>query len=147
DTGELWTPPTGPAGGFAIPGTGIRSAQDGNPVDVWGLPELWSAYRHRMDQRALREQLYPALVKALSFYEPFLIKGPTGKLHLPTTYSPDYANVADCTYDLSLLRWAAARAADSAALLDRPATDIARWREMSTRLTPYQQNARGVMIG
>jgi alpha-L-fucosidase 2 len=147
DAGGLWTPPTAPAGGFGIPGTGIRSGQHANPIEVWGLPELWSSYRHSMDERVLRERLYPALVKALAFYEQFLIEGPTGKLHLPLTHSPGYADVADCTYDLSLLRWAAARATDSATLLDRPAADIARWREMSTRLTPYHRNARGVMIG
>jgi hypothetical protein len=144
DSGELWTPPTG---GFAIPGTGIRSAHNGNPVDVWGLPELWSAYRHSMDEALLRERLYPALVKALTLYEQFLIEGHTGTLHLPLTHSPGYADVADCTYDLSLLRWAAARAADSAELLDRPAADIGRWREMSTRLVPYHQDVSGVMVG
>jgi len=139
-----WTPP---AGGFVIPGTGMRSARHGNPVEAWGLPDLWSAYRHRMDERVLREHLYPALVRVLAFYEQFLLEGPAGTLHLPLTHSPGHGNVADSTYDMSLLRWAAARAADGAALLNRPAADVARRRSLADRLAPYHRGVSGVLVG
>jgi hypothetical protein len=143
DAGAAWTPPVGR---IVIPGTGMRSAGVGNPVQVWRLPELWAAYRHWMDPVLLRERVYPALVRALSRYEPFLVEGATGRLHLPVTYAHGYGDVADCTYDLSLLRWASARAAEAAVLLDRPA-DGARWRRLSTRLAPYHRDDTGVMVG
>lgn len=145
EAGESWT---APAGGFALPGRGARSVHAGNPVDTWDLPGLWTAYRHTLDRRVLAEQLYPALAKVLTFYEQFLVRGHDGTLHLPLTRSPGYGEVADCTYDLSLIRWAAARAADVAVLLGgRHAADAPRWRSIATSLVAPHRNAHGIMVG
>jgi hypothetical protein len=139
--------PVGRVGGFGIPGTGFRAAQDDNPVAGWALPERWLSYRLSRDSRVLRDDLYPALDKALRFYQSFLLPGADGYLHLPVTHSPHYTDMADCTYDLSLLRWAATRAADCARLLRRPKPEAARWQDLHDRLVPYHRDGTGVMVG
>lgn len=139
DTGGSWT---APRERFAIPGRGLRSGVSVNPVESWGLPDLWTTYRHRMDEHVLRDQLYPALSKVLTFYQQFLVASPDGMLHLPPTHTA----IADSTYDLTLLRWAARRAADSAVILQRPA-EADGWRQLSQRLVPYHRDGESVLLG
>lgn len=139
DADGLWTPPRGR---LAVPGRGMRSGVPANPVESWGLPELWTTYRYRMNEEVLRDQLYPALSKVLTFYRQFLVASPDGGLHLPPTHD----EIADSTYDLALLRWAARRAADAAATLERPA-EAKGWRQLSERLTPYHRDGNGVLLG
>ena len=91
---------------------------------------------------------------------------PSPVLHLNATMSPEYASVGDCNYDVALLRWglgaalgafdapgaaaggggAALPAAMAAAY--EAAGDVARWRDMAARLTPYPTDeATGFLIG
>ncbi|MFD9893038.1 glycoside hydrolase family 95-like protein [Amycolatopsis sp. NPDC059027] len=127
-----------------VPGTPNKTDQTGNLL--WGLHNVWLAYRHSMDERVLRE-LYPALAKALNFYRHFLTPGADGLLHLPLTRSPEYADAADCTYDLSLIRWAARTLVDTAAKLRINDPRVKAWQEISAKLVPYHQGADGVLIG
>jgi hypothetical protein len=59
------------------------------------------------------------------------------------TRSPEYADAADCTYDLSLIRWASTILPQIAPQDPR----VARWQDVAARLVPYRENADGVMIG
>ncbi|RSM37161.1 hypothetical protein DMA12_37630 [Amycolatopsis balhimycina DSM 5908] len=129
-----------------VPGTTSKTDQTGNLL--WGLHNVWLAYRHHLDKRMLRDVLYPTLAKALNFYRHFLVTGPDGFLHLPLTRSPEYADAPDCTYDLSLIRWAARTLVDSARILclDEPRVPI--WQEIGAKLVPYHEDpADGVLIG
>ncbi|MFJ9782273.1 glycosyl hydrolase family 95 catalytic domain-containing protein [Amycolatopsis sp. NPDC101161] len=129
-----------------VPGTTSKTDQTGNLL--WGLHNVWLAYRHHLDRQVLRDVLYPTLAKALNFYRHFLFAGPDGSLHLPLTRSPEYADAPDCTYDLSLIRWAARTLVDTARILrlDEPRVPI--WREIGAKLVPYHEDpANGVLIG
>ncbi len=129
-----------------IPGPTTKNDQTGNLI--WGLHNVWLAYRHSMDERILRDVLYPTLAKALNYYRHFLTPGADGFLHLPMTRSPEYADAADCTYDLSLIRWAARTLVESAAKLHIDDPRVPAWREIGEKLVPYHRNpAQGVMIG
>lgn len=129
-----------------VPGSDHITDQNGNLI--WGLHNVWLSYRHSMDKRVLRHVLYPILGKAVNFYSHFLSEGSDGRLHLPTTRSPEYANAPDATYDLSLIRWACRTLVDTARQLHIADPRIARWQEILTRLTPYHEDpAAGVMIG
>ncbi|MGW4401294.1 glycosyl hydrolase family 95 catalytic domain-containing protein [Amycolatopsis nivea] len=129
-----------------VPGTTSKTDQTGNLL--WGLHNVWLAYRHHLDQSVLRDVLYPTLAKALNFYRHFLFTGPDGLLHLPLTRSPEYADAADCTYDLSLIRWAATTLVDSARILRLNEPRVPMWREIATKLVPYHEDpADGVLIG
>ncbi len=125
-----------------VPGTSTKTDQTGNLL--WAMHSVWVSYRHTMDRRVRDEVLYPVLSKALNFYLKFLVEGNDGKLHLPLTRSPEYADAADCTYDLSLIRWASTLLPQIAPTGD---PNIPRWRDVAARLTPYHENADGVMIG
>ena len=129
-----------------VPGTTSKTDQTGNLL--WGLHNVWLAYRHHLDQSVLRDVLYPTLAKALNFYRHFLVTGPDGLLHLPLTRSPEYADASDCTYDLSLIRWAANTLVDSARILRINEPRVPMWQEIATKLVPYHEDpADGVLIG
>ncbi|MFF2849433.1 hypothetical protein ACFVT5_24330 [Streptomyces sp. NPDC058001] len=115
---------------------------------TWALHNVWQAYRHSMDRAVLRDVVLPVLARAINFYAHFLHEGPDGILHLPTTRSPEYANAADCAYDLSLIRWGARTLLDAARLLRTDDPRAPRWRDIARRLTPYAEDpTAGVMIG
>ena len=135
----------GDARTVGVPGTDTRTDQTGNLI--WGLHNVWLGYRHSMDERVLRQVVFPILRRAVNFYAHFLADGSDGRLHLPLTRSPEYADAADCTYDLSLLRWGAATLLDSARRLHVSDPREALWRDIVARLVPYHEDATGVMIG
>ncbi|WP_197289125.1 hypothetical protein [Nocardia sp. NRRL S-836] len=54
-----------------------------------------------MDDRVLRDVLFPLLRRAVNYYFHFLTRGTDGRWHLPFTFSPEYGvNAPDCNYDL-----------------------------------------------
>ena len=114
---------------------------------TWGMHNVWLAYRHSMDRRILSDVLYPVLSKAIAYYARFLTEGTDGRLHLPETRSPEYANASDASYDLSLIRWGCRTLLEAAALLEIEDAPTARWRDILDRLVPYHRNEQGVMIG
>jgi len=129
-----------------VPGPGNANDQTGNLI--WGLHTAWLSYRHSMDDQALRQVIYPILGKALNYYLRFLTDGADGRLHLPQTRSPEYANAEDCTYDLSLIRWACATLVESSRRLGLHDPLVPRWQDVLARLVPYHQDpADGVLIG
>ena len=66
---------------------------------------LWWRYRHTMDDRFLRERLYPLLRRAVNPYLHLAEKGSDGKYHLPPSHSPEAFSGPDTNYDLASLRW------------------------------------------
>jgi hypothetical protein len=134
--------------GFAvgIPGRESPTPEVGNLT--WALHNVWLSYRHSMDDRLLRNLLFPLLRRAVNYYLHFLVKGSDGKLHLPFTFSPEYGvNAPDCTYDLALLRWGLRTLVTSARLLRIDDPLAKRWQEVLATLTPYPVDANGYMIG
>ena len=91
-----------PVTASAFPALSCRCPRIGNLT--WALHNVWLTYRHTMDDRILRDVLFPMLRRAINYYLHFLTKGADGKLHLPSTYSPEYGvNAPDCNYDLALI--------------------------------------------
>ena len=83
---------------MGIPGVS-EAAEVGNLT--WACHNLWLIYRHRMDDALLRNKLFPLLRGAVNYYLHFLKEEADGRLHLPTTFSPEYGSAADCHYDLA----------------------------------------------
>jgi alpha-L-fucosidase 2 len=134
--------------GFAvgIPGQDPPTPEVGDLT--WALHNVWLSYRHTMDERILRDVLFPLLRRAINYYLHFLTKGGDGKLHLPPTFSPEYGvNAPDCNYDLSLIRWGCRTLIDSAKLLRIDDPLAKRWQEVLDTLVPYPVDANGYMIG
>ncbi|MFC9504237.1 Tat pathway signal sequence domain protein [Streptomyces sp. NPDC057002] len=116
---------------------------------TWALHNVWLSYRHSMDEALLRDTVFPLLRRAVAYYLHFLTPGSDGKLHLPSTLSPEYPVVPpqDTTYDLALIRWACQTLIDSAELLGIDDPSAPRWHEVLAKLTPYPVDGNGFMIG
>ncbi|ULR55090.1 glycosyl hydrolase family 95 catalytic domain-containing protein [Streptomyces deccanensis] len=116
---------------------------------TWALHNVWLTYRHSMDESLLRDTVFPVLRRAINYYLHFLTPGSDGKLHLPSTLSPEYPVVPpqDTNYDLALIRWGCRTLIESAELLGVDDELLPRWQEVLTRLTPYPVDADGFMIG
>lgn len=130
--------------GVAVPGAGNEA---GNLT--WALHNVWLSYRHTMDKSLLRDTVYPVLRRAVTYYLHFLTPGGDGKLHLPSTLSPEYPVVPpqDTNYDLALIRWGCRTLIESAELLGLDDELIPRWQEVLAKLTPYPVDDNGFMIG
>ncbi|MEU1181190.1 Tat pathway signal sequence domain protein [Streptomyces sp. NPDC005820] len=126
------------------PGTGAETGDL-----TWALHNVWLSYRHSMDESLLRDTVYPVLRRAIAYYLHFLTPGSDGRLHLPSTLSPEYPVVPpqDTNYDLALIRWGCRTLLDSAALLGIQDESAPHWQEVLAKLTPYPVDANGFMIG
>ncbi|NNN29875.1 Tat pathway signal sequence domain protein [Streptomyces sp. S3(2020)] len=126
------------------PGTGAETGDL-----TWALHNVWLSYRHTMDTSLLRDTIYPVLRRAINYYLHFLTPGSDGRLHLPSTLSPEYPVVPpqDTNYDLALVRWGCRTLIDSAELLGIDDESAPRWHETLARLTPYPVDGNGFMIG
>ncbi|MDF7808798.1 hypothetical protein P4E94_15220 [Pontiellaceae bacterium B12219] len=114
---------------------------------LWAMHNCYMQYRYTMDEVMLEEQIFPLLRRSVNYYRHFLIEGDDGTLHLPVTQSPEYGNVRDCTYDLSLLRWGCQTLIESCETLDLDDPLLPTWEDILTRLTPYPVDETGFMIG
>ncbi|MCX4759446.1 Tat pathway signal sequence domain protein [Streptomyces sp. NBC_01275] len=126
------------------PGTGAETGDL-----TWALHNVWLSYRHSMDEALLRDTVFPVLRRAINYYLHFLTPGSDGRLHLPSTLSPEYPVVPpqDTNYDLALIRWGCQTLLESAELLGVDDESIPRWQEVLARLTPYPVDDNGFMIG
>ncbi|MEU0881014.1 Tat pathway signal sequence domain protein [Lentzea sp. NPDC005914] len=132
--------------GVGIPGKDVPTPEVGNLT--WTLHNVWLTYRHTMDDRVLRNVLFPLLRRAINYYFHFLTKGSDGKWHLPITFSPEYGvNAPDTNYDLALIRWGCRTLIESAKSLRVNDPLIPKWQDTLANLTPYPVDANGYMIG
>ena len=49
----------------------------------WTMSNFWLQYRYSMDDRMLRDKIYPLLRRSINLYLHMLREGDDGKLHLP----------------------------------------------------------------
>lgn len=128
---------------------GVKKAGGGELGNLaFVLHNLWWQYRYSMDDKMLRELLYPLLTRVVNFYRHNFIKTEDGRYHLPLSTSPEYEQKAeDCNFDLSLLRWACQSLIRSAERLkiDEPLVPV--WKDILKNLTPYPVDETGIMIG
>ncbi|MEP4077958.1 glycosyl hydrolase family 95 catalytic domain-containing protein [Haloferula sp.] len=117
---------------------------------LWALHNVDLEYRYWQDTKLRDEVLYPLLVGAVNYYRHFLVEGSDGLLHLPSTHSPEFRNVEDCSYDLDLLRWGNGRLLELAGEKGLTSSDeplILKWKDIEKRLVPTHVNETGRMLG
>jgi hypothetical protein len=114
---------------------------------LWACHLYWLQYRYSMDLRLLQNRLLPLLAEAVALYEPILIEKDDGKLHLGVTYSPEIGSTRDCNYDLALLKWGVGALIEGHRRLGTTPPQLARWRDIAERLTPYPTDAHGYRVG
>lgn len=125
---------------------GSHHAEFGNLL--WACHTLWLHYRHNMDDERLRNDLFPLLKRSVNFYLHFLSREQDGRLHLPTTYSPEYndAEGPDCNYDLALLRWGCSTLVEISSRLEIDDPLVPKWQDVMSNLTDYPIDEKCYMI-
>ncbi|PCD04205.1 hypothetical protein COC42_07915 [Sphingomonas spermidinifaciens] len=113
----------------------------------WALHNVWMVWRHTQDLTMLRETLFPLLRRTTNYYRHFLSRGADGKLHLPVTYSPEYAAAPDANYDLALLRWSCTALIEAAGRLGIDDPLLPEWKRILAELVDYPRDRTGYMIG
>src|SRR6266496_372531 len=129
----------------------LRAAQSDAAHDMAALPctlyYYWLHYRYQMDDRILRERVYPLLRRAMGNYLAYIERGEDGRFHLPATHSPELATMPDANYDLALLRWGLETLIASTDRLRIDDPLLARWRDVLANLTPFPTDSAGLMVG
>jgi alpha-L-fucosidase 2 len=113
----------------------------------WTLYYYWLDYRYQMDDRILRERVYPLLKRAIGNYLAYVERGEDGRWHLPPTHSPELATVPDANYDLALFTWGLETLIASAEHLRLDDPLLPRWRDVLANLTPFPTDSSGLMVG
>lgn len=113
----------------------------------WAMEAYWRQCRYAGDDQRLRENFLPLLEKCLNTYKHILQEKPDGKLHLPSTFSPEYGNAEDCNYDLGALRWDLKTLIGESDRLGINAEKISEWKALQEKITDYPQGPEGLWIG
>src|SRR5438270_8260868 len=113
----------------------------------WTLYYYWLYYRYQMDDRILRDRVYPLLKRAIGNYLAYVERGEDGRWHLPPTESPELATMPVANYDLALLTWGLETLIAGAAHLRVDEPLLPRWRDVLANLTPFPTDSAGLMVG
>ena len=115
---------------------------------LWACHNCWLHYRHTMDDKVLREDLFPLLKRAVNYYFHFITEDEEGRLHLPKTFSPEYKHKmgSDSNFDLALLRWGCTALIEACQRLDINDPLLPEWRNVLLNLTDYPTDSKGYMI-
>lgn len=106
---------------------------------LWALHSLCWLLGHAGEDDATQSRLAPLLQGAIRFFEPLLEEDAEGRLHLQTTFSPEYKAAPDCHYDLALLRWGCRTYAEIA-----PDEEFAEFcRDLDHRLVEFPRDSAG----
>ncbi|NQU52731.1 MAG: Tat pathway signal sequence domain protein, partial [Bacteroidetes bacterium] len=123
-----------------------------NPGDfTWALYNYWLHYRYSMDQSIISDQklhaFFPLLKGSVNTYISILSEGDDKRWHLPVLMSPEYAEVADNNYNLSLLRWGCQTLLDICKSNNISDPLLPKWQEILDNLVEYPTDETGYMIG
>lgn len=114
---------------------------------TWTMLYYWKYCRYTNDTERLKTKFFPLLKLSVNFYRHLLTEGEDGRLHLPVSFSPEYADAADCNFELALLRWGCEtllRTNEEFGLND---SLVPEWNRILEKLTPYPQDEDGMLIG
>lgn len=108
---------------------------------AWVMQLWFDAYRFTMDNQVLHD-LYPLLRRTVNFYLHYTTTNATdGSIHMPETYSPEYASAADCNYDNALLRNAVTSLVYTIEILQIDDPRLSDYKTLAENLTPPPQGA------
>lgn len=132
----------------------MRGARDGDKryyellgTLAWTMSNTWFQYRYSMDDRMLREKIYPLLRRGVNLYLHMVQEGEDGKLHLPPTYSPETSVFADCNFDLALFKWGCLTLLKASKRLGIDDPLIPRWKQVAEKLVDFPADEHGFRLG
>ncbi len=114
---------------------------------AWTMSNTWFQYRYSMDDRMLREKIYPLLRRSVNLYLHMVQEGDDGKLHLQPTYSPETSVFADCNFDLALFKWGCHTLLKASKRLGIDDPLIPRWKQVTEKLIDFPADDHGFRLG
>jgi hypothetical protein len=114
---------------------------------TWLCHDLWLQYRHSMDDRFLRNRLYPLLRRSVNLYLHVLTKGDDGRYHMPSAHCPESFDGPDNNYDLSSIRWGCDTLLAITKRLNIRDELAPKWEDVRQNLVPFPQDEHGFSGG
>ena len=113
---------------------------------LWTCHDYWLMLERTMDANRTTDKFFPLLKKSVNTYLHFMVEGEDGKVHLPTTRSPEYGGGEDCNFNLALFRWGLRTLIhiDQRYQISDPL--LPRWKDVLARLVDYPTNENGFMV-
>lgn len=109
---------------------------------VWACQNLWTIYRHKMDDNLLRYKLFPLLREATNRYISLLSEDSDGRYHLTTTCNCGRDTVTDNNFDLSMVRWGCQTLLSISRRLQIEDPQITKWQRILKKLTPLKSHGQ-----
>ena len=120
-------------------------------LNIIVLPWLMQMYylhnRRAMDNRQLRESVYPLMRRAFNVYLCILHLGEDGLYHIPYTYSDEYGNAKETSLNIALARWGFKTLIATAERLKINDPLLPRWKETLSKMQDYNTGENGIMVG
>jgi hypothetical protein len=120
-------------------------------LNIIVLPWLMQMYylhnQRSMNEKQLRDSIYPLMRRAFNVYMRILYLGEDGLYHIPYTYSDEYGNAKETSLNIALARWGFKTLIATAERLKIEEPLLPRWKEMLSKIQDYNINENGIMIG
>jgi alpha-L-fucosidase 2 len=115
----------------------------------WAMQDLWFYYRSSMNDKYLREQLFPLMKGSFNYLWHISTVHPDGSITLPPSASPEYINqVENSSYSSACFRWLARTIIEADSRLKTHDPVVAEAKRVLTSLAPYSIDpASGLMVG
>jgi len=116
---------------------------------AWTMHDLWLYYRSSMDDRYLREQLFPLMKGTFNYLWHLSSRNADGTVTLPPSPSPEYTNkVENSSYSAACFRWLSKAIVEADARLKANDPVAEKAGLVLAHLAPYEIDpATGVMVG
>lgn len=120
-------------------------------LNIIVLPWLMQMYylhnRRSMDDRQLKENVYPLMRRAFMVYSKILYLGDDGRYHIPYTYSDEYGNAKETSLNIALARWGFKTLIATAERLKINDPLLPDWKAKLSNMQAYNIDENGIMIG
>ena len=113
---------------------------------LWTCHDYWLMLERTLDEKRTVEKFLPLLKKSVNTYIHFMKEGEDGKIHLPTTRSPEYGQGEDCNFNLALFRWGCNTLIDITERYEINDPLLPKWKDITNRLVDYPVNENGYMV-
>jgi hypothetical protein len=120
-------------------------------LNIIVLPWLMQMYylhnRRSMDDKSLKDSVYPLMRRAFNVYKRILYKGDDSLYHIPYTYSDEYGNAQETSLNIALAKWGFKTLISIAERLKINDPYLPKWKELLANMADYSINENGIMIG
>lgn len=113
----------------------------------WLMQMYYLHYERTMDEKRLREKIYPLMRRAFNVYARIMYLGEDGLYHIPYSYSDEYGKAKETSLNIALASWGFKTLIKCAGQLKIKDPMLPKWKEILSKMADYNINANGIMVG